>query len=84
MSNNTDKKQESFGEIFEHVCVCLIAIGLMASLVVLLFLKHFASCEEPIVIQDSERSIVIMNKTDKRIIIIDEHSAIKGGSNDKE
>lgn len=83
MSNNTDKKQESFGEIFEHVCVGLIAIGLMASLVVLLFLKHFASCEKPIVIQDSERSIVIINKTDKKIIITDEHGITKEGSNDK-
>lgn len=84
MSNNTDKKQESFGEILEHVCVSLIGIAIIASLIVLLFLKHFASCEKPIVIQDSERSIVIINKTDKKIIIIDEHGITKEGSNDKE
>ena len=84
MLNNTDKKQESFGEIFEHVCVSLIGIAITASLIVFLFLKHFDSCEKPIVIQDSERSIVIMNKTDKKIIIIDEHGITKEGSNDKE
>nr|DAP55596.1 MAG TPA: hypothetical protein [Caudoviricetes sp.] len=30
MLNNTDKKQEFFGEILEHVCVSLIGIAITA------------------------------------------------------
>lgn len=83
MSNNIDKKQETFCEIFEHICVSLIAVGLITSLIVLLFLKHFASCEEPVIIQSSRQNVIITNKTNKKIIIIDEHGIIKKNDEEK-